>query len=333
MRKWVVTGANGFLGRALLARLAADFGRSGHALCVGAVRHLPAEPSHGVTFSRVDDLAEESALAGLVEGADAIVHLAARVHVMRDRDSDPLSEFRRINLDATASLARAAARAGVRRFVYLSSIKVLGETTEPGQRLSADDAPSPKDPYAISKREAEDALRIVASKSRMEVVIIRPPLIYGPGVRANFLAMLQWLDKGAPLPFGAINNRRSLAGIDNVVDLIVTCLEHPLAADQAFNVTDDEDVSTSHLLRRLAVALGRRARLLPVPERLLRQLFFLAGRRDLALRVLSSLEVDVSKAKCMLGWLPRVSLDSGLQQTVAAYIKQKPGGVSLRAAD
>jgi nucleoside-diphosphate-sugar epimerase len=247
-------------------------------------------------------------------GCDAVVHLAARVHVMTETTADPLNEFRRVNVQGTLNLARQAAAAGVRRFVFVSSIKVNGEATQPGAPFTADDAPTPLDAYGVSKMEAEQGLREIARQTGMEVVIIRPPLVYGPGVKANFATMMRWLKRGVPLPLGAIHNQRSLVALDNLVDLIVTCLTHLAAANQTFMVSDGEDVSTTELLRRMGQAMGHPARLVPVPASWLKVAVGLLGKGDVAQRLCGSLQVDISKTRELLGWTPPVSLDEGLRR-------------------
>jgi UDP-glucose 4-epimerase len=254
-------------------------------------------------------------------GMDVIVHAAARVHVMNDQALDPLEAFRAVNVKGTLKLAEQAASAGVRRFVFLSSIKVNGESTTTNDAYSPDTAPAPSDPYGVSKMEAELGLKAIAERTGMEVVIIRPVLVYGPGVKANFLKMMQWLDKSVPLPFGAIRNSRSLVAVDNLVDLIVLCMEHPAAANQTFMVSDGEDLSTSELLRRMARALDKPARLVPVPVWILCLGARLVGKSDLSQRLCGSLRVDISKTREVLGWKPLVSVDSALKETAIHFQK------------
>ncbi len=242
---------------------------------------------------------------------------------MRDTVAEPLADFRRVNVEGTRQLARQAAAAGVQRFVYVSSIKVNGESTAPGRPFRADDPPQPVDPYGISKHEAEQALREQAATAGMELVVIRPPLVYGPGVRANFRSMMTWLQRGIPLPLGAIDNRRSLVALDNLCDLIVTCVQHPAAAGRTFLAGDGEDVSTTELLQRLGRALGHPARLLPVPPGLLRTTLGLLGKGDIAQRLCSSLQVDISTARELLGWQPPISLDEGLLRAAATFLDQR----------
>jgi len=304
----LVTGANGFVGRALCSEVAI------RGFEVGGMTRLPWHLPSGIE-SFVVDFMDESAdcREGLI-GCLVLVHAAARVHVMADTAENPLDEFRRINVEGTLNLARQAAAAGVRRFVFISSVKVNGEATQLGHPFCVDDAPAPLDPYGISKMEAEQGLREIAAKTGMEVVIIRPPLVYGPGVKANFAAMMRWLQRGVPLPLGAIDNRRSLVALDNLVDLILTCITHPAAANQTFLVSDGEDVSTMQLLRRMGQALGRPARLLPVPAGLLELGAALVGRRDMAQRLCGSLQVDIDKTRQLLGWSPPLTLDQGLKK-------------------
>jgi nucleoside-diphosphate-sugar epimerase len=306
--RFVVTGANGFVG---------------HALCLEALsRGLDVQPA---TRSACDLLGVGASLAvgSLHESTDwraalvncaAVVHLAARVHVMQEEADDPLTDFRRVNVQGTINLANQAAAAGVKRFVYVSSIKVNGEATQLLFPFRADGEPSPSDAYGISKKEAEEGLRDIAAKTGMEVVIIRPPLVYGPGVKANFASMIRWLESGIPLPLGAIRNRRSLVSLVNLVDLIIICLTHPAAANQTFMVSDGEDVATTELLRRMGKAMGQSARLVPVPEGLLKLMASLLGKSDMAQRLCGSLQVDISKTRELLGWTPPQTLDEGLAQ-------------------
>ncbi len=314
----LVTGATGFVGKAVLASSVSD------STCQfrGAVRRDAPDMPTGVEPVRVGDLAPDTDWSRAVSGVDAIVHTAARVHVMRDSAADPLAEFRRVNVAGTLNLARQAVDAGVRRFVFISSIKVNGEQTLPGRPYTAEDVPAPIDPYGISKHEAEQGLRQLAQETGLEVVIIRPVLVYGPGVKANFLSMMRWLHQGIPLPLGAIHNQRSLVALDNLVDLIVTCLHHPAAANQTFLVSDGEDLSTTALLRRTAAALGRPARLIPVPALVLRTAARLLGKADFAQRLCGSLQVDISKTRELLGWLPLVSVDEALRKTARHFLRQ-----------
>jgi nucleoside-diphosphate-sugar epimerase len=307
----LVTGATGFVGKAVLQRILADDDSPRVAV---AVRRDGEQWAAGVVQHVTGDLEPSTNWSVALEGISAVVHCAARVHVMADTGSDPLAEFRHVNVQGTLNLARQAAAAGVRRFVFVSSIKVNGEATQLGSPFKADDAPAPLDAYGVSKMEAEQGLRELAMQTGMEVVIIRPPLVYGPGVKANFAAMMRWLKRGVPLPLGAINNQRSLVALGNLVDLIVTCLTHPAAANQTFLVSDGEDVSTTELLRRMGQAMGHPARLIPVPASWLKLAAALVGKPDIAQRLCGSLQVDIEKTRRLLDWTAPLTLDQGLKK-------------------
>ena len=310
----LVTGAQGFVGSAVCSRLHADYG-----VVKRAVRTLKS-PSICAGEVAVGSLSSTTDWARALSGTTQVVHLAARVHVMTERCVDPLTEFRRVNVAGTVNLAGQAAANGVKRFVFVSSVKVRGELTLHGQSFSADDACAPEDPYGISKHEAEQALRQIAAETGMEVVIIRPPLVYGPGVKANFAAMVRWLARGVPLPLGAVtHNRRSLVALDNLVDLITLCLTHPAAANQTFMVSDGEDLSTADMLRRMGNALGRPARLLPVPVGVLKLGAQLVGKPDVFQRLCGSLQVDIAKTRELLGWQPPVSVDEGFRRVAQGF--------------
>jgi len=241
---------------------------------------------------------------------------------MDDKANDPLTEFRKVNVDLTLDLARSAVEAGARRFIFISSIKVNGEATAPGRPFTAADLPAPIGPYALSKYEAEVGLRKISAETGLEVVIIRLPLVYGPGVRANFRSMMRWLSLGLPLPLGGLDNKRSLVALGNLVDLIDTCIDHPAAANQTLMVCDGEDLSISELLRRLAAALGRPARLLAIPNGWLAMVARLLGREDVHARLCGSLQVDMSKTWELLGWTPPVRVDDALAETARDYLYQ-----------
>jgi UDP-glucose 4-epimerase len=268
-------------------------------------------------------LAQDNDWSAALDGVDVVVHCAARVHVMKESAADPMTEFRRVNVAGTLNLARQAAAAGVRRFVFMSSIKVNGENTLPGRPFTADDVPAPTGHYATSKHEAEEGLRELARQTGLEVVVIRSVLVYGPRVKGNFLAMMRWLEKGIPLPLGRIHNRRSAVALDNLVDLIVACLHHPAAANQIFLVSDGEDLSTTELLRRTAAAMGRPARLIPVPAIVLRAVAGLLVHPQIAERLCGSLQVDITRTTAALGWTPRVSVDTALRDTALEYLRQR----------
>jgi len=313
--KVLVTGANGFVGQAVLLRLNGVSGVT----ALGSVRRAAMVADAGAPRVSVGELSAQTDWSGALAGVQVVVHTAARVHVMQEAAPDPLAEFRRVNVQGTLSLACQAAAAGVRRFVFVSSIKVNGEATPLGHPFTADDEPAPLDAYGVSKMEAEQGLRVISRQTGMEVVIIRPPLVYGPGVKANFAAMMRWLKRGVPLPLGAIHNQRSLVALDNLVDLLVTCITHPAAANQTFLVSDGEDVSTTELLRRMGQAMGKPARLLPVPATCLKVAAGLVGKGDVAQRLCGSLQVDISKTRKLLGWVLPVSLNEGLRRAATGH--------------
>ena len=307
----LVTGASGFVGRTLLPVLSL---RS-HEI-VAAMRTAPSDretPSNSVAIGDINAATNWSAA---LHGADAVVHLAARVHVMSENARDPLREFRRVNTDGTLNLARQAAAAGVKRFIFLSTIGVNGNSTSHGKIFTENSASLPHDLYSVSKHEAEVGLRAISKSTGMEIVIIRPTLVHGSKAPGNFGKLTRLVSKGLPLPLASIDNRRSLVGIDNLVDFIVTCLEHPAAVNETFLVSDGEDLSTPDLIQRMARAMDRPARLLPVPKSMLMAAAAMLGKRDMAQRLCGSLQVDISKARALLGWNPPVSVDEGLRRAV-----------------
>jgi nucleoside-diphosphate-sugar epimerase len=279
----------------------------------------------GVEEVRIRDLAEHGDWSAALDGVASVIHVAGRAHVMHETADDPLAEFRRVNVAGTSALARQAARAGARRFVFISSIKVNGEETMPGRPYRADDVPAPSDAYGVSKHEAEEELRLIAHETGMEVVVIRPVLVYGPGVKGNFRSMMRWLRRRIPLPLGAIHNRRSLVSIDNLVDLIVTALRHRAAANRTFLVSDGEDLSTTDLLRRLGAAFGETPPLLPVPSILLETPARLLGRGRLVNRLCGSLQVDITETRSTLDWTPPVQVDEALRRTAVAFLEGERG--------
>lgn len=309
----LLTGGTGFLGQALLQSLPKIDKRP---LIAAARTSTPSFPKD-VQVERVGPLDEDTDWTACLRRVDIVIHLAARVHILNDHSADPLTEYRRVNVLGTLNLARQAAQAGVRRFVYISSIKVNGERTAPNQAFHASDIPAPEDAYGISKLEAEQGLMDLAHKTGMEVVIIRPPLVYGPGVKGNFSSMARWVRKGLPLPLGAVHNKRSLVALDNLVDFIALCADperSPRAANEVFLVSDDEAVSTTELLRKLAQAYGVRVRLLPVPTSLILVAANMLGKAAVADRLLGSLVVDNTKTRELLGWKPTVSMDEQLRK-------------------
>jgi nucleoside-diphosphate-sugar epimerase len=314
--KVLVTGASGFVGSALCVHLI----ERGLAT-TGVVRHFPANPVPGVDYQIVSGLNKSKLWKQILVGMDVVVHCAARAHVMRDSEVDPLEVYRAVNVEGTRYLAEQAVSCGIKRFVYISSIKVNGEGTSE-QPFRADDIPAPEDAYGISKWEAEQILQRIACNSKLEIVIIRSPLVYGPEVRANFLKLMRLVKWGLPLPLGAIHNSRSFVALDNLVDLILTCLHHPAAIDQTFLVSDGDDLSTPELLRRIAKAFGKPSRLIPIPVLLLRTAALLLGKKDFSQRLCGSLQIDIGKAKQLLGWTPKFSVDSALLKTTKHFLKK-----------
>lgn len=303
----LLTGATGFLGSRLISTL-----KSSPEFKITAAVRSPLEIPD-IRVVEVTDLSADTDWTRALAGQQVVIHTAARAHIMKDEVSDPLAEYRRVNVDGTVNLARQAVTAGVKRFIFISSIKVNGEKTF-CQPFSEDDIPAPEDAYGLSKYEAEQALQKLAVQAGLEVVIIRPPLVYGPGVKGNFASMIKLVETSLPLPLGAIHNQRSLVAVDNLVDLIITCIEHPAAANQVFLAGDGQDFSTTELLRCVAAAMGKPARLVPVPAGLLKLAAAVLGKKVLADRLLDSLQVDISKSQQRLGWQPPVSVQVGLKR-------------------
>ena len=312
--KVLVTGSNGFVGNALVTQLLAQKYE-----VMGTVRSTASILPDGVGRFLIPDISAALHWETILEGVNVIIHTAARVHVMDDSVADPLTDFRRVNVDGTLNLARQAADAGVKRFVFISSIKVNGEMTLVDQPFKADVNFLPVDPYGLSKYEAEQGLLVIAEETGMEVVIIRPPLVYGPNVKANFASMMKWINRGVPLPFGAIHNQRSLVALDNLVDFIALCADREKshkAANEVFLISDGEDVSTTTLLQKVARALGKKPRLIPVPVWLMTIAAKIIGKGDVANRLFGSLQVDSTKARDLLGWRPVVTMDEQLAKMV-----------------
>lgn len=311
----LVTGASGFVGSALCRVLV----EAGHAPRAALRRIVPGSkgPDTAVGVGEIDGNTHWS---HALRGIDCVVHLAARTHVLREAAADPLAEYRRVNVEGTRRIAEQTAAAGVRRLIFLSSVKVNGETAG-GLPFTESDPPQPEDAYGISKWEAEQVLRRIAEKTGLEIVVLRPPLVYGPGVKGNFLRLMKIVARGWPLPLASVKNQRSLVYVRNLVDVIVRAVEAPQAAGQTYLVSDGEDVSTPDLVRAIARALAVRPRLLPCPVALLRAATALAGHGDEAARLVGSLQVDSSKIRRELGWRPPHTLEQGLAETARWFLE------------
>ena len=322
----LVTGGTGFVGRRLVDYLL----QREYEIRLASRKSSSSIPNNIEVFL-IKDISNDTEWYEGLQNINTVIHTAARVHIMNDSELDPLAEFRKVNVEGTLNLARQAVEAGVKRFVFVSSIKVNGEMTggfdetcphpiplPEGVKsvFTENDSFIPDDPYGLSKYEAEQGLLNLAKETDMDVVIIRPPLVYGPGVKANFASMMKWVNKGVPLPFGAIHNQRSLVALENLVSFIIHCIDHPKAANEVFLISDGEDVSTSELLRKVAKAFGKKPRLIPVPVCLMTTVAKLLGKGDVAARLFGSLQVDSSKARELLGWKPVTTMDEQLSKIV-----------------
>lgn len=312
-----LTGGNGFIGSALIERLVKD----SQYQIIASTRRETKIVNKSVKFVTINTIDENSNWLPYLTDVKVIIHTAARVHMMKDTSINPLDEYRKVNVEGTLNLARQAVEKGVKRFIFISSVKVNGESTDSFHKaFLPEDKANPIDSYGISKFEAEVGLKEISKTTGLEVVIIRPPLVYGPGVKANFHSMMKWIKKGIPLPLGAIKNKRSFVALDNLVDLVVTCIDHPNAKNQTFLVSDGEDLSTTELLRRMAFAMHKKALLIPIPSFCLRMGALLIGKRSLSQRLMGSLQVDIQKTKDLLGWKPIVSVDQALLKTAQAFL-------------
>ncbi|RII29449.1 MAG: NAD-dependent dehydratase [Geobacter sp.] len=314
--KVLITGATGFVGHFTCSRLLREGAEVRGTLLA---TESPAALTASVSPAVINPLEHENDWSGALRGIDVVVHLAARVHVMQDRAEDPLGQFRKVNTEGTRQLARQSAKAGVKRLLFISTIKVNGE--ESAQPYTEESPAHPTDPYGISKWEAEQALRQIEAETGMEVVIVRPTLVYGPGVKANFLSMMNAVRRGIPLPLASITNKRSMIYVGNLADALATCATHPAAGGKTFLVSDGVDVSTPELIRRTASALGVTSRLFPFPLSLMRLAGKISGRNAVIDRITGSLAVDSSKIKRELGWMPPFTMEAGLRETAAWYLK------------
>jgi nucleoside-diphosphate-sugar epimerase len=311
--RFLIVGASGFVGQVLCKELATQGRIFRAAVRSGKYSHQDAE------VAKIGSIDGKTDWSAALRDIDVVIHLAGRAHVMRENSDDPISEYRKVNLHGTANLAEQAALAGVKRLVYASSIKVNGERTGFESKFTETDPVNPQDPYGISKNEAELALRQIASRTNLEIVIVRPPLIYGSGVKGNFVQMLKVLAKGIPLPLASVCNRRSMVYVENLVDALIACATHPAAAGQTYLVSDGEDISTPDLLHRLGEAMGYPARLFPCPTPLLKLAGRMTGKSNQVDRLLGSLQVDSGKIRRELNWTPPFTLQQGLQATAEWY--------------
>jgi nucleoside-diphosphate-sugar epimerase len=315
----LLTGATGFVGEPVTNQLADDKDFN----VVAAVRENSNQLANNVKQILIGDLLCAPAWEKHLIGIDVVVHIAARAHIMSDTVLDPLLEFRKMNVEVTRNLAYQASQAGVKRFVFISSIKVNGEATAKGSCFTPDDTHITLDPYGISKREAELALRKIAQETGMDVVIVRPPLVYGPGVKANFRRLMISIKRGVPLPLGAVHNKRSFVALDNLVGFIILCAKHPKAANQTFLIADGEDVSTTNLLKKIAQAFGRKAILISIPVIAMKYVAKFMGKSDVADRLFCSLQVDISKSRELLGWESVITMDEQLKKACWVYNNEK----------
>jgi nucleoside-diphosphate-sugar epimerase len=307
LKKIMLTGATGFVGQALIKKIVAD---KQFLLTIAVRKAIPCEVfDQSIRVFSYEDISATTDWQTALKGYQTVIHTAARVHVMKERACNSLAEFRAINVFGTMNLAQQAADAGVNCFIFISSIKVNGESTTINKPFTPNDKPNPQDAYAQSKYEAEQALMALAQQTNMAVVIIRPPLVYGLGMKGNLQRLVYCLNYKIPLPLGAIDNLRSLVSIDNLTSLIMCCIDNSNAANQIFLVSDGNDLSTTALLKKIGQALGKPANLLPLPVGLLRFLAGVIGRQDIIQRVCGSLQVDISKTCSMLNWQPNTNID------------------------
>lgn len=317
MKKILLTGASGFLGKRI-----AQYLKNSESKELSLVYRKNEFCVDDKQFC-VGDINKTTDFSASLSGQDVVIHTAARVHIMREGSVDPLSQFRMVNVEGTLNLAAQAIEAGVQRFIFLSSIKVNGETTLGQDIFSELDIPNPQDPYALSKYEAERGLLDLANRSDMQLVIIRPPLTYGPGVKGNFAVLIKLILSGLPLPIGLIKNKRSLMALDNLVDLIVTCIDHPNAADQIFLASDGKNVSTLELVKKIATTYNVKTYVFPVPVILMKLIFRLIGKINVADRLFNNLQIDGSKAERLLDWKAVISMEDQLKEMAVHYNQER----------
>lgn len=325
--KVLVTGVSGFVGKAVVH----DLLKAGWYI-VAAVRRVQDKEKFGIVDERlswliVGNINANTEWISNLYGVETVVHCAGRAHIMQKSEENAISAYREANVTSTLRLAQQAAAAGVRRFIFLSSIKVSGEISAPGEALTEANAFAPQDAYAQSKVEAEKGLIAISETTKMEIVIIRPPLVVGPGVKGNLASVLRWVQIGVPLPLGAVHNLRSFVALDNLVSLVGLCVDHkksPQAGNQVFVVADGEDLSTTMLLQKIAIAAGRPSRLIPVPTIFISMFARILGNKSLSTRLLGNLQVDDSKVRTLLGWRPVVTLDKQLLSMMEEY-KRRSG--------
>jgi len=306
----LITGVSGFLGSRIAEEVKANVSAIGRNII----------PDFRDRFY-IKDISCDSDYSDCLLDQNVVIHCAARAHIMNEEVAEPVTEYRQVNVDGTLNLAQQSADAGVKRFIYISSIKVNGESTSGSVPFTEKELAKPLDPYGVSKYEAEEGLKKIAEKTGMEVVIIRPPLVYGAGVKANFLNLLKLSNTGFPLPFGSVNNKRSMVYVDNLVDFIIRCIDHPAAANQTFLVSDNHDLSLSGLLRLIRNSMGKPARLIPVPVSLFKLAGLIFRKQDVVDRLVGDLQVDSSKAMSLLDWKPPYTMEQGIQATVDSFLE------------
>ena len=312
--KILITGSSGFLGSNIINKLELlDYN------IISVLRKITSASSSN--SMQIGEINGDTDYKDIFVGTDIVIHCAARAHIMNEEVADTLAEYRWVNVDGTLNLAQQAADAGVKRFIYISSIKVNGESTSGSVPFTEKDTATPIDPYGVSKYEAEEGLKKIAAETGMEVVIIRPPLVYGAGVKANFLNLLKLSSTKFPLPFGLVNNKRSMVYVNNLVDFIVKCIDHSAAANQTFLISDNDDLSLSGLLQLIRKSMNKSARLIPVPIFLFKLAGLIFRKQDVVDRLVGDLQVDTSKAISLLDWKPPYTVEQGIQATVDSFLE------------